>query len=61
VSEERNDSISVRLRSPATAEAREGFKVRDGLIFDAVRFGEPVAFTVETAGGAKTITRLTKK
>jgi len=59
--DERNDKISVRLQSPATGETTEDFKVQDGLIFNAVRFGDAVAFTVETIEGVKTITRLTKE
>ena len=59
--DERNDSISVRLQSPSKGETTEDFKVQDGLIFNAVRFGDSVAFTVETINGAKTITRLTRE
>jgi protein-tyrosine-phosphatase len=59
--DERNDSISIRLRSSATGETTEDFKVQDGLVFDAVRFGDAVAFTVETIKDVKTITTLTKE
>jgi protein-tyrosine-phosphatase len=59
--DERNDIISVRLQSPSKGETTEDFKVQDGLIFNAVRFGDSVAFTVETINGMKTITRLTKE
>jgi protein-tyrosine-phosphatase len=58
--DERNDTISVRLQSSPAGVALD-FKVLDGLVFDAVRFGDRVAFTVETVNGAKTITRLTKE
>ena len=58
--DERNDTISVRLQSSPT-EAAQDFKVQDGLVFDAVRFGDKVAFTAETLNGTRTITRLTKE
>jgi protein-tyrosine-phosphatase len=58
--DERNDTISVRLQSSPVGVALD-FKVLDGLVFDAVRFGDSVAFTVETVNGAKAITRLTKE
>jgi len=37
--DERNDRISIRLQSTATGETTEDYKVQDGLVFDAVRFG----------------------
>jgi protein-tyrosine-phosphatase len=58
--DERNDTISVRLQSSPTGAAQD-FKVQDGLVFDAVRFGDKVAFTAETLEGTRTITRLTKQ
>jgi protein-tyrosine-phosphatase len=58
--DERNDTISVRLRSSPTGAAQD-FKVQDGLLFDAVRFGDKVAFTAEPLEGTRTITRLTKE
>jgi protein-tyrosine-phosphatase len=58
--DERNDTISVRLQSSPTGAAQD-FKVQDGLVFDAVRFGDKVAFTAETLEGTRTITRLTKE
>src|SRR5882757_2097357 len=54
--DERNDTISVRLQSPSKGETTEDFKVQDGLVFDAVRFGDKVAFTAETLKGTRTIT-----
>jgi hypothetical protein len=54
--DERNDSITVRLPSDASAD----LKVRDGLIFNAVRYGDQVEVTVENIDGAKTIVGLTK-
>ena len=54
--DERNDSIIVRLPSDASAD----LKVRDGLLFNAVRYGDQVEVTVENIDGAKTIVGLTK-
>jgi Cu/Ag efflux protein CusF len=55
--DERNDRITVRLSHNATAE----LKVQDGLLFNAVRYGDQVEVTVETINGAKTIVGLTKQ
>jgi hypothetical protein len=55
--DERNDMIKIR-RSPQTTEE---LKVRDGLLFNAVRYGDPVEVTVENINGAKTIVGLTKE
>jgi hypothetical protein len=54
--DERNDSITVRLPSDASAD----LKVRDGLLFNAVRYGDQVEVTVENIDGAKTIVSLTQ-
>jgi hypothetical protein len=54
--DERNDTIRIE-RSPGTAEE---LKVRDGLLFDIVRYGDQVEVTVETVNGAKTIVDLVK-
>jgi hypothetical protein len=54
--DQRDDLITVRLASGATADLR----VRDGLMFNAIRYGDPVEVTVETIDGAKTIVDLTK-
>jgi Cu/Ag efflux protein CusF len=43
------------------AATTESYKVRDGLLFNAVRPGDKVAISVETVDGAKTITRLDKE
>jgi hypothetical protein len=52
--DESNDRITVRLASGAVAD----FKVQDGLIFNAVRYGDQVEITVENIEGAKTIVGL---
>ena len=52
--DERNDQITIRLSPNGTAD----LKVSDGLLFDAVRYGDRVAVTVEDIDGAKTIVDL---
>jgi Cu/Ag efflux protein CusF len=60
--DERNDRISVRLPSSGTAGDVTGdFKVQDGLIFNAVRYGGEVEFIVKTIKGARTIVALRKR
>jgi hypothetical protein len=54
--DERNDRITVRLPS----DARTDLRVRDGLLFNAVRYGDQIEVTVENIDGAKTIVGLTK-
>jgi hypothetical protein len=51
------DTVEIRLFS----NRKELFKVQDGLIFDAVRFGEPVEIDVQTISGARTIVRLSEE
>ena len=55
--DEGNDTIKIRL-SPDSAER---FKVQDGLIFNAVRYGDQVEIIVESIEGAKTIVELRKE
>jgi Cu/Ag efflux protein CusF len=55
--DERNDRITVRLSPDATAD----LKVSDGLLFNAVRYGDQVEVTVEDINGAKTIVDLMKE
>jgi len=52
------DSITVRLSPSGVASV---FRVQDGLVFDAVRSGDKIEFTVEKIGGAKTIVQLRKE
>ena len=55
---ERNDTLTVQI----APTGRSGdFKVSDGLLFNAVRYGDPVEITVETVGGVKTIVALKKE
>jgi hypothetical protein len=55
--DERNDTITLRLSSETTQQ----FRVQDGLLFNAVRFGDPVQITVQDIAGAKTILGLEKE
>jgi Cu/Ag efflux protein CusF len=52
-----NDTITLRLPS----DAKEQFKVQDGLIFNAVRFGDAVEVSVQRIAGTKTIVGLSKE
>ncbi|WP_431014886.1 hypothetical protein [Bradyrhizobium pachyrhizi] len=51
------NTIKIRL----SQNREEFFQVQDGLIFDAVRFGDPVEISVQTISGARTIVRLLKE
>ena len=55
--DERNDAIRIRLSSGTI----EPFKVQDGLLFNAVRFGDAVEVSVQAVAGARTIVRLHKE
>jgi Cu/Ag efflux protein CusF len=52
-----HDTLKVRLSTDTTQE----FKVLDGLIFNSVRYGDPVELTVEKIGGERTIVGLRKE
>ncbi len=52
--DERNDSVTLRLASDVSTR----LKVRDGLLFNAVRYGDQVEVTVETVDGVRTIVGL---
>jgi Cu/Ag efflux protein CusF len=43
------------------SDASEDFKVKDGLLFNALQPGDKVQFSVEQTNGAKTITKLEKR
>jgi hypothetical protein len=55
--DERRDRITVRLSADATTD----LKVQDGLLFNAVRYGDQVEVTVEDINGTKTIVGLMKE
>lgn len=54
--DERNDKISV-----TSGNTTNDFRVQDGLIFNAVRYGDAIEFTVETIDGTRTIVALRKR
>lgn len=49
--DQESDSISIR----SSPETTEQFRVQDGLIFDAVRFGDLVEVSVQNIDGVKTV------
>ncbi|WP_244485272.1 hypothetical protein [Bradyrhizobium tropiciagri] len=55
--DEGNDTLLIRL----SADRTEPFKVQDGLIFNAVRFGDPVEISVQNISGFRTIVGLAKE
>jgi hypothetical protein len=59
--DERKDNISIRLPAGATGANYRGLQGAGWSVFDAVRFGDAVKFTVETIKNVKTITALTKE
>jgi hypothetical protein len=56
--DERNDAFTIQLASTGTTG---DFKVQDGLLFNSVRYGDPIEITVETIDGARTIIGLKKE
>ena len=52
-----NDTIDIRLSPDKT----ERFRVQDGLMFNAVRYVDPVEITVQNITGAMTIVGLRKE
>jgi Cu/Ag efflux protein CusF len=64
--DEANGKIAIQQAQSGTVGtntggAAEEFKVQDGLLFNAVRPGDKVVFTVTEVGGMKTITKLEKQ
>jgi Cu/Ag efflux protein CusF len=47
--------------SGASSDTSEDFKVADGRLFNAIKAGDKVRFTVEQKDGAKTVTKLEKQ
>jgi Cu/Ag efflux protein CusF len=63
--DEPDGTISVQQTFSGTvgasgAASTDSYKVKDGLLFNAVHLGDKVSISVETIGGAKTITKLDK-
>jgi Cu/Ag efflux protein CusF len=64
--DEANGKIAIQQTQSGTVGASSGaaaeeFKVQDGLVFNAVKPGDKVSFTVTESGGVKTITKLEKQ
>lgn len=64
--DEPGGTISIQNTASGTvggngAAATDSYKVRDGLLFNAVHPGDKVSFSVENTNGAKTITDLKKE
>jgi hypothetical protein len=55
--DEGTDTVKIRL-SPETIEQ---LRVQDGLIFNAIRYGDQVEVTVQTIAGARTVVGLVKE
>lgn len=63
--DEPGGTISVQQTTSGTvaasgAASADSYKVKDGLLFNAVHLGDRVSISVETFGGTKTITKLDK-
>ena len=59
--DELNGSITIQDNTAGTNNATSNkFAVQDGLLFNAVREGEKVAYTVQDINGVSTITKLEK-
>jgi Cu/Ag efflux protein CusF len=64
--DEPNGTIRIQYGQPGTvggtsADTSEDFKVKDGLLFNALQAGDKVQFSAEQAEGAKTITKIEKR
>ena len=61
--DELNGSITIQDNTAGTNNATNSnkFAVQDGLLFNAVREGEKVAYTVQEINGVKTIMKLEKE
>jgi Cu/Ag efflux protein CusF len=64
--DELNGKITIQQTQSGTVGANTGgaaddFKVQDGLLFNAMRAGDKVTFTVTDIGGVKTITKLERQ
>jgi Cu/Ag efflux protein CusF len=63
--DEAGGKVAIQLAQGGTVGgsggAAEEFKVQDGLVFNAIKPGDKVTFTVTDTGGGKTITKLEKQ
>lgn len=62
--DEANGKVAIQQTQGGTvgaSAAAQEFKVQDGLVFNAIKPGDKVTFTVTDSGGVKTITKLDKQ
>jgi Cu/Ag efflux protein CusF len=64
--DEPKGTITILLAPSGTvgangANSTQDFRLQDGLLFNALRYGDKVTFTTAIVNGAKTITSLEKK
>jgi Cu/Ag efflux protein CusF len=64
--DEASGKVAIQQSQGGTVGASSGatgeeFKVQDGLVFNAIKPGDKVSFTVTDVGGVKTITKLEKQ
>ncbi|MDB5632842.1 MAG: hypothetical protein JWR49_1697 [Tardiphaga sp.] len=64
--DEPKGTITILLASSGTvgangANSTQDFRLQDGLLFNALRYGDKVTFTSSVMNGTKTITSLEKK
>jgi Cu/Ag efflux protein CusF len=58
---EQTDAITVRLSGTSSGGGTTSeFKVQDGLLFNAIRYGDQIEFSVEKINGTNTIVWLQK-
>jgi Cu/Ag efflux protein CusF len=62
--DEQKGTITIRQTQSGTvggSSAAQEFKAQDGLLFNALKLGDKVTFTVSEVNGTKTITKLNKQ
>jgi Cu/Ag efflux protein CusF len=64
--DEPNGTVRIQYGQPGTvggpsSDISEDFKVKDGLLFNALQIGDRVQFSAEQVDGAKSITKLEKQ
>ena len=62
--DEEKGTISIQLTQGGTvggSRAVQEFEPQDGLLFNALKLGDKVTFTVSEVNGTKTITKLNKQ
>ena len=64
--DEANGTIAISEAQAGTTGSSAGspwqeYKLQDGLLFNALKEGDNISFTVEEKGGVKTVTKLQKQ